>query len=458
MGSQYNMSYKKAAKQVSSEAMSQLSPDELRFYSALITELDKNRISGNLTFGRISDDTLWFSIDPIGQIGRVKIQGRKTKMQIISTIEGSNDINVVWIEDLSVDEMIGNISKWIEYVLYCLPGGSTTQYTPQQPKPSKKKGNGLIVVISVIAIFIGIAALGSTSSSDKSTETPKTSIETTTETIAAEETSEMVAATVKTLAEEADVPTDPDYDVKILNYSIETDDLGKDFLLVEYEFTNHTDKSQSFAWSIDDKAFQNGVECDDLTVWSDLVDSNAAQNEIKPEVQYKLKKGYLLSDKESPVVIECSPLISFGDVKPWVNVTIDLTTMTSEENAYTTPEKSDKDYEVKILSTTLETTDKNEPYIVVKYEFTHYNNKATSFGMSVDHKVYQNGVECGGYIAIDKIDIAQKNLDVQAGVPYQLEVAYPLQNATDDVTIECYELIDFSDDPEPLAEETVKLS
>ena len=78
--------------------------------------------------------------------------------------------------------------------------------------------------------------------------------------------------------------------------------------------------------------------------------------------------------------------------------------------------------------------------------------------MSVNHKVYQNGVECGGYIAIDKIDIAQKNLDVQAGVPYQLEVAYPLQNATDDVTIECYELIDFSDDPEPLAEETVKLS
>ena len=78
--------------------------------------------------------------------------------------------------------------------------------------------------------------------------------------------------------------------------------------------------------------------------------------------------------------------------------------------------------------------------------------------MSVDHKVYQNGVECGGYIAIDKIDIAQKNLDVQPGVPYQLEVAYPLQNATDDVTIECYELINFSDDPEPLAEETVKLS
>ena len=166
----------------------------------------------------------------------------------------------------------------------------------------------------------------------------------------------------------------------------------------------------------------------------------------------------MLADKESPVVIECSPLISFGEIKPWVNITIDLATMTSEENAYIKPEKSDKDYEVKILSATLEETDKNEPYLVVKYEFTHHKDKATSFGMSVDHKVYQNGVECGGYIAIDKIDIAQKNLDVQPGVPYQLEVAYPLQNATDDVTIECYELINFSDDPEPLAQETVKLS
>lgn len=280
------------------------------------------------------------------------------------------------------------------------------------------------------------------------------------------ETQPSVAETVETTSaiiaetelESEELSTDPDYDVKVLNYSIETDDLGKDFLLVEYEFTNHTEKAQSFAWSVNDKVFQNGIECDDLTVWSDLIDSNATQNEIKPEVQYTLKKGYLLADKESPVVIECSPLISFGDVKPWVNITIDLTTMTSEENAYTKPEKSDKDYEVKILSATLEETDKNEPYLVVKYEFTHYKDKATSFGMSVDHKVYQNGVECGGYIAIDKIDIAQKNLDVQPGVPYQLEVAYPLQNATDDVTIECYELINFSDNPEPLAEETVKLS
>lgn len=325
---------------------------------------------------------------------------------------------------------------------------------------NKSKKGGFIVA-GVIVACLGMAAIKSTSSgsgSEPSTTTSRASTTTAAESTISEEASEMIATTGESFAEESDVATDPDYDVKVLSYSIETDDLGKDFLLVEYEFTNHTDKSQSFAWSIDDKAFQNGVECDDLTVWSDLVDSNAAQNEIKPEVQYKLKKGYLLSDKESPVVIECSPLISFGDVKPWVNVTIDLTTMTSEENAYTTPEKSDKDYEVKILSATLETTDKNEPYIVVKYEFTHYNNKATSFGMSVDHKVYQNGVECGGYIAIDKIDIAQKNLDVQAGVPYQLEVAYPLQNATDDVTIECYELIDFSDDPEPLAEETVKLS
>ena len=320
----------------------------------------------------------------------------------------------------------------------------------------KKKTQGVLIAAGVVVVCLGIAAL---KPSKSSTEQPKsTQSSTVAESSADTDASEMVAETGASVSEKSDASTDPDYDVKVLNYSIETDDLGKDFLLVEYEFTNHTEKAQSFAWSVDDKAFQNGIECDDLTVWSDLIDSNATQNEIKPEVQYKLKKGYLLADKESPVVIECSPLISFGEVKPWVNITIDLTTMTSEENAYSKPEKSDKDYEVKILSATLEETDKNEPYLVVKYEFTHYKDKATSFGMSVDHKVYQNGVECGGYIAIDKIDIAQKNLDVQPGVPYQLEVAYPLQNATDDVTIECYELINFSDDPKPLAQETVKLS
>lgn len=275
------------------------------------------------------------------------------------------------------------------------------------------------------------------------------------------EISETTTATEVMIAEttaetEPELTTDPDFDVKILSCSIDYDYKDQAFLLVEYEFINHTDKAAAFFMNVDDTAYQNGIECEAVFM-ADSVDSSASQNDIKPEVPYKFKEGYVLADLETPVEIECLPLISFGNVKPWVNVTVDLSTMEITEKDYKNVEKSDVDYEVEILSTLLEQNSENEPYLVVKYRFTHYKQESTSFGMSVDHKVYQNGIECGGYIATDKYDIGQKNLDIKANTPYEFEVAYPLQNDIDEVTIECYKLMDWSDNPEPLAIQTVKL-
>lgn len=263
--------------------------------------------------------------------------------------------------------------------------------------------------------------------------------------------------TAETTAEtEPELTTDPDFDVKILSCSIDYDYKDQAFLLVEYEFINHTEKAAAFYLNVDDTAYQNGIECESVFM-ADSVDSGASQNDIKPEVPYKFKEGYVLADLETPVEIECLPLMSFGNFKPWVNVTVDPSTMEITEKDYKNVEKSDVDYKVEIVSTLLEQNSENEPYLVVKYRFTHYKQESTSFGMSVDHKVYQNGIECGGYIATDKYDIGQKNLDIKANTPYELEVAYPLQNSTDEVTVECYKLMDWSDNPEPLAIQTVKL-
>lgn len=103
-------------RRITQKVKDELTEDELKFYSVLISELNKENIPGKLTFDRMSDKTLNFAIESIGQIGRVKIQGRKTKMQFISAIKGSYEIEVEWLENLTLDEMIDGIQRWIEYI------------------------------------------------------------------------------------------------------------------------------------------------------------------------------------------------------------------------------------------------------------------------------------------------------------------------------------------------------
>ena len=103
-------------RRITQKAKEELTEDELKFYSALISELNEKNIPGKLTFDRLSDKTLCFALEPIGQIGRVKIQGRKTKMQFISAVKGTYDIKVEWVEHLTLDEMIDGIRRWTEYI------------------------------------------------------------------------------------------------------------------------------------------------------------------------------------------------------------------------------------------------------------------------------------------------------------------------------------------------------
>lgn len=313
--------------------------------------------------------------------------------------------------------------------------------------------------VMIVAMCLCLTACGGTSAptSEPTSETTTASV---TESVP-EETETETETEVETTVEEteAELSTDPDYDVKLLSYSLEKDDLGTQFLLVEYEYINHTDKAQNWTMSIKDTAYQNGVECGGYVI-SNLVDANMQLNDVKPETPYKLKIGYPVSDLSSPVTLECVSAITFVDYLPFINTEINLETMEATDIESTSEVKPDSDveYEVKIISTSLEATDDNEPFVIVTYEFTHYQSDSTSFGLSVDDKVYQNGIECGGYIYTDKVDAGTELLDIKAGTPLTVAVAYPLQNTTDEITIECYKLLDFSSEPQPLALETVKLS
>jgi hypothetical protein len=111
-----------------------------------------------------------------------------------------------------------------------------------------------------------------------------------------------------------------DYDVKVVSSSLSKDYAGNPLLVVEYEYTNNTDKAKSFVFAVRDKAFQNGVECSNITV-SDAIDAQQKLNDVKPGTPYLLKVGYSLQDTKSPVEIEVSNL--FG-TEPFYKHTIEF--------------------------------------------------------------------------------------------------------------------------------------
>jgi dTDP-4-dehydrorhamnose 3,5-epimerase-like enzyme len=78
---------------------------------------------------------------------------------------------------------------------------------------------------------------------------------------------------------------------------------GEALLIVEYEFTNNTDKAGSFVGFFMDKAFQNGVECE-TSILSPKISFNDLFADVKPDSTFRCTNGYLLRDNKSAVEIE----------------------------------------------------------------------------------------------------------------------------------------------------------
>ena len=87
-----------------------LSTQEIEFFDVVCEQVKKiGRNPALLKLNRLSDKTLNVQyID--NQIGRIKLQGRKTKMQILTK-------NIVeWIENEPLEIYIQFIEKWIQYL------------------------------------------------------------------------------------------------------------------------------------------------------------------------------------------------------------------------------------------------------------------------------------------------------------------------------------------------------
>ena len=89
---------------------------------------------------------------------------------------------------------------------------------------------------------------------------------------------------------------------------ISTDRRENTVLVVEYTWTNTTDKSTSFIWEVRNKCFQNGIECS-RTYLCDDVNSGEQTREVMPGYSLTVREAFVIKDM-SDVTLQCSKLFS----------------------------------------------------------------------------------------------------------------------------------------------------
>lgn len=176
----------------------------------------------------------------------------------------------------------------------CQNCGAPLNATPAKPK---KKKTGLIIgIVAVIAVIAIIGSIGG--GGDKKTDTSSSA-----------DTSASSSAAVATTEKKADAK----FVVKLGETKIIKDYEGKPALLVNYSFTNNSDKKQSFMVAIKDAAFQDGIGLNDAITMGNEYDSELQMKEIMPGKTLNVQAAYVLDDTTTPVEIQISELISFND-------------------------------------------------------------------------------------------------------------------------------------------------
>lgn len=116
-----------------------------------------------------------------------------------------------------------------------------------------------------------------------------------------------------------------DYNITIKSMHRATDDDGNACVYVDFEWTNNSSETTTFLRVFDDKAYQNGIECDAAYMYDSTVyDSELVWKNIRPGATQTAQRAYALYDTESPVEIEIKEFMNFKSGAPSVSKTFSL--------------------------------------------------------------------------------------------------------------------------------------
>lgn len=116
----------------------------------------------------------------------------------------------------------------------------------------------------------------------------------------------------------------------------------------------------------------------------------------------------------------------------------------ASEAQQATDVRGDSDYELSIDGCEITNDYAGKKAAVVTYTWKNNSEKDTSFMVAISDKAFQNGIQLDSAIVND-IDSQASMNNIKPGVEQTVKKAYELDDDSD-MTVECSELISFSDE------------
>lgn len=167
------------------------------------------------------------------------------------------------------------------------------------------------IIVAVIVGFVAIGAIANLANPKKEAEAKET-VQEDIPAVANVEPTQTEVPKSSTMQGEGAID---DAYIKIVSARKTVDYEDKPAIIVSYEFTNNGSGAASFMFSVNPKAFQNGIECSTgIPAFGD--NSYSSDNQLKD-----IKKGatltvdvmYKLNDETSDVEIEVGKIFDFAD-------------------------------------------------------------------------------------------------------------------------------------------------
>lgn len=111
------------------------------------------------------------------------------------------------------------------------------------------------------------------------------------------------------------------------------------------------------------------------------------------------------------------------------------------------PEGAIGDYQVKIVTAEMGKDYQDKDAVIITYEFINNSDKPKSFVVSVKDSVFQAGVECSDAMMVEGVETENQLKEIKPGTPFELKIAYVLNDLESPVEVECQEAITFDKEP-----------
>lgn len=212
--------------------------------------------------------------------------------------------------------------------------------------------------------------------------------------------------------------------ISVSSWYLDKDYSDNDVVVIEYSWTNTSDKAASFSFSITDKAYQNGVELDSA-FGCDNIDSGDTLKEVQPGATQKVKSAFILDDTSDVNIIVSEFLWGDELINETIDIDIDeqnsskITKNNNTESENDNPNKDEKTDKSDLSADEIENMIQNGDYSLVTPDFKETMDSYEAF--CDDYVKFMQDYSSGEMNVMDMLEDYTKMLTDMSDWSYKIE-------------------------------------